>query len=173
MSPGGPASGLGRCRAALDQLGDRLARVRVLGWDGEYLVLRADLDRMLHASRPPRPQLSLLADLDPHTMGFRGRGRLMDNARHNFVYDRSGNATSVVLVDARIAGIWDVIVERDEARFHAFGTLATAVEDRLRAELAAMGAFITGSAVTVQRVDRMTPLTEQRAGWVRKPLHDR
>jgi hypothetical protein len=46
--------------------------VRVLGWEGEHFVLRADLDRMLHASRPPRPQLSLLADLDPYTMGFRG-----------------------------------------------------------------------------------------------------
>jgi hypothetical protein len=63
---------------------------------------------------------------------------------HNFVYDRSGNATSVVLVDGRIAGVWDVIVERNEARFHAFGTLATAVEERIRAELAEMGAFITG-----------------------------
>ena len=66
-----------------------------------------------------------------------------------------------------------MIAERREARFHPFGTLATAVEERIRAELAAMGAFITGSAVTVQRVDRMTPLTERRAGWVRKPLHDR
>ena len=165
--------GLGRCRAALDELGDRLALVRVLGWEGEHFVLRADLDRMLHASRPPRPQLSLLADLDPYTMGFRGRARLLDNALHNFVYDRSGNATSVVLVGGRIAGVWDVIAERREARFHSFGAIATAVEERIRAELAAMGAFITGSAVTVQRVDRMTPLTERRAGWVRKPLHDR
>ena len=128
---------------------------------------------MLHASRPPRPQLSLLADLDPYTMGFRGRARLLDNALHNFVYDRSGNATSVVLVGGRIAGVWDVIAERREARFHSFGAIATAVEERIRAELAAMGAFIIGSAVTVQRVDRMTPLTERRAGWVRKPLHDR
>ena len=42
--------GLGRCRAALDELGDRLALVRVLGWEGEHFVLRADLDCMLHAS---------------------------------------------------------------------------------------------------------------------------
>jgi hypothetical protein len=47
------------------------------------------------------------------------------------------------------------------------------VEERIRAELAAMGDFITGSAVTVRRVDRMTPLIDRSAGWVRKPLHDR
>ena len=62
---------------------------------------------------------------------------------------------------------------RREARFHSFGAIATAVEERIRAELAAMAAFISGSAVTVQRIDRMTPLTERRAGSVRKPLHDR
>jgi hypothetical protein len=165
--------GLGRCRAALDELGDRLAPVSVPGWDGEHLVLRAYLDRLLHASRPRGTQLSLLADLDPYTMGFRSRARLLDNARHGFVYDRSGNATSVLLIDGRIAGIWDVLAERHEARFHPFGAPAAAVEERIRAELAAMGAFITGSAVTVRRVDRMTPLIDRSAGWVRKPLHDR
>jgi hypothetical protein len=98
---------------------------------------------------------------------------LLDNALHNFVYDRSGNATSVVLADGRIAGVWDVLAESHEARFHPFGALATADEDRIRVELADMGAFITGSAVTVRRVERMTPLTDRSAGWVRKPLHDR
>lgn len=106
-------------------------------------------------------------------MGFRGRARLLDNVRHNFVYDRGGNATSVLLVDSRIAGVWDVLAERHEARFHPFGVLATAAEERIRSELAAMGAFITGSAVTVRRIDRMTPLTDRSAGWVRKPLHGR
>jgi hypothetical protein len=165
--------GLGRCRAALNELGSRLARVRVLGWDDEHFVQRVDLDRMLHTSRPRGPQLSLLADLDPYTMRFRGRARLLDKVLHNFVYDRSGNATSVVLADVRIAGVWDVLAESHEARFHPFGALATAVEERIRAELAAMGAFITGSVVTVQRLDRMTALTDRSAGWVRKPLHDR
>jgi hypothetical protein len=165
--------GLGRCRAALDELGDRIAGVRIHGWDGEHLLLRADLDRMVHASRPRGTQLSLLADLDSYTMGFRSRARLLDDARHGFVYDRSGNATSVLLIYGRIAGIWDLLAERHEARFHPFGAPATAVEERIRAELAAMGDFITGSAVTVRRVDRMTPLIDRSAGWVRKPLHDR
>ena len=164
--------GVGLCRTALDELGDRLARVRVCGWDGEHLVVLSDLDRLLQASRSREPQLSLLAELDPYTMGFRGRARLLDDARHNFVYDRSGNATNVALLDGRIAGVWDVITERHEARFHPFGTLATALEKRVRAELAEMGAFITGSAVTVRRVERMTRLTDRSAGWVRKPLHD-
>ena len=39
-------------------------------------------------------------------------------------------------------------------------------------DLAAVGAVITGSAVTVTRFDQMTPLIERRAGWMLKPLHD-
>lgn len=165
--------GIGRCRAALDELGDRLTRVDVPGWDGEHLVLRADLDRMLHAAEPRRRQVSLLAELDPYTMGFRSRARLLDRPRHSYVYDRSGNATSVVLVDGRIAGVWDLLADRHEARFHPFGALPTEEAERIHAELATIGAFLTDAAVTVQPVDRMTPLTDRSAGWVRKPLHDR
>ena len=103
----------GRCRAALDELGNRLTRVGMRGWDGEHLVLWADLD--------PRA----------------ARGR--------------------------IAGVWNVLADRQEARFHPVAP-GHEVDERIRVELAAM-AFITGSAVTVRQVDRMTPLTDRSAGW--------
>jgi hypothetical protein len=164
--------GIDRGRTALAELDDRVIPVQVPGWDGDHVVVRADLDRMLHTPAPRRTQLSMLANLDPYTMGFRQRTRMLDAARYQFVYDRGGNATSVVLVDGRVVGVWDVDSHRREARFHLFVTLANALEERVRAELAAMGAVITGSAVTVSRSDRMTPLTEQRAGWFVKPLHD-
>jgi hypothetical protein len=164
--------GIDRCRTALAELDDRVIPVRVPGWDGNHVVVRADLDRILHTAAPRRTQLSMLASLDPYTMGFRQRTRMLDAARHGFVYDRGGNATSVVLVDGRVAGVWDVDLHRRAASFFLFVALPSAVEERLRAELAIMGAVITGSAVTVSRSDRMTPLTEQRAGWFVKPLQE-
>jgi hypothetical protein len=165
--------GVGRCRTALTELEDEVMPVRVPGWAGNHVIVRADLDRMLHAPAPRRTPLSLLASLDPYTMGFRQRARMVDAARHEFVYDRAGNATSIVLIDGRVAGVWDVLAHSREARFFLFATPTDAVEERLRAELAAVAAVITGSAVTMRRLDRMTPLTERRAGWVVKPLHDR
>jgi hypothetical protein len=164
--------GVGRCRTAVAELEDRVAPVLVPGWDGNHLVLRADLDRFLHAATPRRTQLSLLASLDPYTMGFHRRTRMMDAERRPYVYDGGGNATSVMLVDGRVAGVWDVLDHHSEARFFPFVNLTHAVEERLRAELAAVGAAITGSAVRVSRLDQMTPLTERKAGWVLKPLHD-
>jgi hypothetical protein len=164
--------GVDRCRIALAELDDRIIPVRVPGWDGDHVVVRADLDRMLHTVAPRRTQLSMLATLDPYTMGFRDRTRMLDAARYEYVYDRGGNATSVVLVDGRVAGVWDVDSHRREARFFPFGNPTNVVEERLRAELAAMGTVITGSAVTVSRSSKMTRLTEQRAGWFVKPLQD-
>jgi hypothetical protein len=36
-----------------------------------------------------------------------------------------------------------------------------------------MGSFHYRFGVIVRRVERMTPLTDRGAGWVRKPLQDR
>jgi hypothetical protein len=104
-------------------------------------------------------------------MGFRNRARMLDAGFYDFVYDRSGNATCR---DHRRV-VWpcmDVLADHGEARFFLFVTLSNAVEERLRDELAVVRAVITGSTVIAKRSDHMTPLTERRAGWVLKPLHD-
>ena len=158
--------GVRRCRGALQELGTQLTPVHLLDWDGEHWVLRADLDRIMDATRARRTQVSLLATLDPYTMGFRRRARLLNPDRQDFVYDRSGNATSVVLVDGRIAGVWDVLTPNGEMGFFPFTTLNSRVADRIRVELARVGSFITGTTVEVRQVGQMTPLTDRRAGWV-------
>jgi hypothetical protein len=113
-----------------------------------------------------------MTDLIELTALYRVRknaGRHCGRARARLSDDRRRRISERSRVPAGHGGA----VRSHEARFHSFGAIATAVEERIRAELAAMGTFITGSAVTVRRVDRMTRLTERRAGWVRKPLHDR
>jgi hypothetical protein len=99
-------------------------------------------------------------------MDFTDGPDAVDAERHAFVYDRGGNVTSVVLIDGRAAGVWDVLDHHSETRFFPFVNPTYAVEERLWAELAAVGAVITGSAVRVTRLDLMAPLT----GWVLKPL---
>jgi DNA glycosylase AlkZ-like len=165
--------GVRGCRAALHELSTQILPVRVPEWDGEHWVLCADLDRIMHATRPSGTQVSLLAALDPYTMGFRRRARLLDPDRRDFVYDRGGNATSVALIDGRVAGVWDVLTPKGEVRFFPFNTLTSPVTKQVGTELARMGSFITGTKVEIRSVDQMMPLTDRRAGWVLKPLHDR
>ena len=78
-----------------------------------------------------------------------------------------------MLVDGRIAGVWDVLTPNGEMGFFPFTTLNSRVADRIRVELARVGSFITGTTVEVRQVGQMTPLTDRRAGWVLRPLHDR
>jgi hypothetical protein len=143
------------------------------GCEGSRARLWTTLDRIMHATSPKRTQVSLLAALDPYTMGFRRRARLLNPDRQDFVYDRGGNATSVALVDGRIAGVWDVLALGTGVGFFPFNTLTSPVADRIKVELARMGSFITGTKVEVRQVGQMAPLAELRAGWVLKPLRDR
>jgi DNA glycosylase AlkZ-like len=164
--------GVRRCRDALHALDTQITPVRVPEWDGEHWVIRADLDRIIHGTAPEQTPVSLPAALDPYTMGFRRRARLLDPDRQDFVYDRGGNATSLALVDGRIAGVWDVLIPGGDVRFFPFKSLADPVRDRIEVELARIGSFIAATTVEVRQVGQMTPLTERRAGWVLKPLHD-
>lgn len=116
--------------------------------------------------------MSLLAALDPYTMGFRRRARLLNPDRQDLIYDRGGNATSVALVDGQVAGVWDVLTPSGEMGFFPFDTLTSPVTNRVEAELARLGSFFTGTTAEVQWVGQMVPLTDRRAGWVLKPLHD-
>ena len=51
--------------------------------------------------------VNLLPPLDPYLMGYKERERYLDNQHYNLVFDRSGNSTSTILVDGRVAGVWD------------------------------------------------------------------
>ena len=50
----------------------------------------------------------LLPVWDVLMVAYRERGHLLDSGRHRFVYDRFGNATSVVLDGGRVVGVWDL-----------------------------------------------------------------
>lgn len=52
--------------------------------------------------------INLVPMLDPYTMGYKDRRRLLDPQLNEAVVDRGGNVTSVVLVDGRVAGVGDL-----------------------------------------------------------------
>ncbi|HEU4909675.1 MAG TPA: hypothetical protein VFT17_12465 [Propionibacteriaceae bacterium] len=66
-----------------------------------------------------------------------------------------------------------MLTPRGEMGFFPFDTLTSAVTNRVEAELARLGSFLTGTTVEIRWVGQMVPLTDRRAGWVLKPLHDR
>lgn len=86
--------------AALEALGEEVVPV-----DAWSVVLAAQYERL--RTSEPAHGVRLLPVWDAYLMGYRDRSRLVDEAHLERVYDASGNATSVVLIDGRVAGVWE------------------------------------------------------------------
>ena len=166
-------TGLGakRIGRAVQALGDEVEEVALAGSDAEYLIHTADVDELGAATLTERPAVALLPSLDPLIMGFTDRSRYLDEMLRPYVFDRAGNSTNVVLVDGRIAGVWDVTPE-PTPRVLIRMLVATdpiwvsIIEERA----AALGTFWFDEPADVAFVGDMVPLTERTAGSIMKPL---
>ncbi|HSG80306.1 MAG TPA: winged helix DNA-binding domain-containing protein [Acidimicrobiia bacterium] len=77
---------------------------------------------------PPRG-VRLLPIWDALFVTWKDRSRFLPDGLTPYVYDASGNATSVVLVDGAVAGVWAMTVDGDrlEVRASPFGSFAPTV----------------------------------------------
>jgi hypothetical protein len=156
-----------RARASLGRLADEL--VTIDGPPAGYQRLRTS-EADGHPSRRGRtPRVRLLPQLDPYTMGYRDRARLIDAAHEALVYDRGGNATSVVLQDGRITGVWDLTDSPTPTGRVMLFQPASAMRRRVLDLVAETGEFWFGHSIPVGEYTQMVPLRE-RTGVTRKPL---
>lgn len=168
-------TGIGRkrTRRALDALGDEIVSVVLLGAEGEFLVHAADVDELASVGAPPSPSIAFLPCLDPLLMGYRRKGRFIDDAYRSLVFDAAGRATSVVLVDGRAAGVWDFADEPEPRMLvHMFGQVPIAWLSAVGERAAEVGRFIASGDVPVMFVPPAPPLTARPAGAVFKPLRE-
>ena len=87
------------------------------------------------------------------------------------MFDRAGNATSAVLVDGRIVGVWDVAKGPEPGvSVHLFAEQAAALRDLVEARAAALGRFWFDAEAPVTFEPHMKPLTERPAGSFTHPL---
>ncbi len=164
-------TGLGatRVRRALQALSNELVEVTIDGFSGRSHIARGDLATLQAAAPPYDACVALLPELDPLIMGYKERDRYVAPRHRELVFDRGGNATSVILVDGVVAGVWDVI-ERPapEVRVLLFDPdqhEREAILDRA----AATGAFWLAEPAPVVEYATMIPLT-RRTGVMRDPL---
>lgn len=140
----------------------------------EFLIHERDLAWTRHPTRPSADQIFLLPVLDPYLQGFRHRERIIDPKHQPFVVDKGGNATSVILIAGRAAGVWDLADHaRPEVRLFFFDGVASPVRRRVHVLATEVGAFISQRSVSTVEVDNMKPLVEERAGAVLSPLTER
>ncbi|HTX43618.1 MAG TPA: winged helix DNA-binding domain-containing protein, partial [Methanocella sp.] len=158
-------------RKALEGLGDRVSHVDVAETKKGLLIATADL-KPLREGRPlSKPLVRLLPSLDPYLMGYKNRGRYLDPEFYGYIYDRSGNATTTVLVDGRLAGVWDV--ERNKnivIKYFLFDAEDEAIVNEIGRQAVAMGGFLGDGPVRARVCDAMVPLPQRPPGAVMSPL---
>jgi hypothetical protein len=158
-------------RRMLQSLAHETTEVAIPELKGTYLMLAADEAAMRSLEFSDKPVVNLLPASDPYLMGYKERERYLDNQHYNLVFDRSGNSTSTILVDGRVAGVWDLSQgPKPTVKLFIFHDLEKkllrAVESRARA----MGKFIGDKTVAIEMCDQMVPLTQRTAGGFMSPL---
>lgn len=157
-----------RVRAALGRMADELQTINGPAAGQQWLKTYDTKDgQPVPGGRTPL--VRLLPQLDPYTMGYRERARLIDAEHEALVYDRGGNATSVVLQDGRVTGVWDLTESPARGGRVMLFDPASAVKRRVLDLVAETGEFWFGHSIPVREYERMVPFG-RRTGVMRKPL---
>jgi hypothetical protein len=140
-------------KEALKELQGQVVCADIADLQGNFYMLRSD-ERTLRTIKALRkPAVSLLPVLDPYTMGYKGRDRFLDPEYYNSVYDRSGSGTSAILVNGRIAGIWDLTREPEPSILLCpFEEFPKDALSEIYTKAGSMGRFIAGRDCKVEEV---------------------
>jgi hypothetical protein len=138
-------------RRVFRALGDEVVAVDVEGWSAS--ALRSDIAELETASAPPT--VRLLPHFDPYTLAIaRHSSYLLPEAHKGRVYRPQGWISPVVLIDGRIAGVWEHDKQRAATALTVdlFAPPDAAIERGVAAEAERLGAFLD-SAVSVTYAD--------------------
>jgi hypothetical protein len=155
-------------KKALIKRETELTKIEVTGLSSEYYLFTSQLERLKSRGPSRQKPVNLLPYLDPYLMAYRDRDRYLDGKFFNFVYDRSGNATTTILSDGKIAGVWDI--DESRLKFFLFFKVTDDVRNQIHVHTEKLGRFIIGKEPAISECKKMLPLTERTAGGFMSPL---
>gem|GEM_PF-1385105 len=156
----------------IENLKDQLVHMQISGVAGDYIISKLDEKKLETFRSSKEPVVNFLPVLDPYIMGFKERQRFIDENYYNNVFDFNGNATSTILLNGRIIGVWNISSKKESViKIHLFHNK---LDDRILNEISSMalktGNFITEEKVEIHMCDSMTTLTQRTAGGYQSPL---
>ena len=154
----------------LEGLQNQITQVEISNLKGSYLMLSSDL-KSLQSLKLERHVLNLLPNLDPYLMGYKERERYLNPKYYNYVFDRSGNATSTILLNGEVIGVWDIAEKAEPLiKLFLFEEVEKTVLNDIRIMAKKVGKFIVDREVQIKECPSMVPLTRRTAGGVMSPL---
>jgi hypothetical protein len=152
---------------------DRITQIKITGVNNEYFILNSDLNLLQDFEIEEKDVINILPGLDPYIMGFKDRQRYLDAKNYDYIFDRSGNGTTTILLNGRIIGIWDIEEAPERLmKLYFFDKVNKGILTEIKDKAKALGKFITGKEVKVIKCGKMIPLPERMAGGFMSPLRD-
>ncbi len=144
---------LGDAKEVWRTAGDRVVPVACAG--APAWILRRDRDELTTATLGDRPSVRLLPHFDAYLLGHRDHANVVAREHRHRVYRPQGWVSPVVLLDGRVAGVWEANPKGRvlRVRVEPFVRLPRAAEPLLRNESLALGTFL-GYRESVLRIER-------------------
>ena len=160
-------------KKVLDNLGGKINNINISDLELEYMICKEEIKKLTESNLHKQNIKNLLTRLDPYLMGYKDRERYVPSEDYEFIFDRSGNATSTILFNGRVIGIWDVIEKPNPTlKVFLFGEIDEIIMNKINIEGKKIGKFITNQVSPIKICDEMTPLTKRTMGVFMSPLKD-
>jgi len=162
-----------RIQPVLTELKEDIEPIQISELNEEYLIIKSDFAMLENVRHIPESTINLLPLLDPYMMGYKSRERYVDLKYYDYIFDRSGNATYVILQDGVVIGIWDIIEKPDPVcKLFFFNDIDDNVLHEVYSKAIALGTFITGKKLQIKNCKSMVPLTKRTMGGFMSPLKE-
>lgn len=136
-----------------------------------YFIDNSDIEVLKNLSVPKDPVINLLANLDPYLMGYKNRKRFINHDIYDYVFDRSGNATTTILLNGIVIGIWDFQTKPEPTvKILLFQEITKDILKVIKKQANLIGEFILEQDITIQECKNPIPLTKRSAGTFMRPL---
>ncbi|KYC44816.1 MAG: hypothetical protein APG12_00010 [Candidatus Methanofastidiosum methylothiophilum] len=137
---------------------------------GEYLISSNDKDLLKNVKENNKPEINLLPNLDPYIMGYKERERYLDKEHYNYIFDRSGNATTTFINNGKIIGVWD-FEEKPSPTVKVF-LFERHIIKEIEKKAKEIGKFISSQEPSFKICKDMAPLDKRTVGSFMAPLKD-
>jgi hypothetical protein len=160
-------------RKIIDDIKQDISEVKIAESDSRYFIKKSDKASLRSTKSGKKPIVTLLPILDPYIMGYKNRDRYLDEMYFDYIFDRSGNGTSTIMVNGKIMGVWGLKENKESiVKIYFFKKVAKDIKSEIRNKAKAIGEFIVDGEVKVRESKKMVPLTKRTAGSFMSPLKE-
>ncbi|TFF63446.1 MAG: hypothetical protein EU521_01670, partial [Promethearchaeota archaeon] len=159
-----------KIKKALENIRNQIRTIKIKGLELDYLMLESNLNHLNNFEDLGDLTINLLPLLDAYLMSYKDRERFISPKDYQYVFDRSGNATSTILLEGKVIGIWDYEEKPPLVKIHLFDQFNQKIVNRIKKLCLSIGEFILEKKVGFTIIPEMQTLTKRKAGRFMHPL---